>query len=129
MQRVMHGRDGRNTKAYALRSGGAKITRRRKIVQVYCFCFFFFFPVFFTDVLVLFDTKVVLVFFLFLFVVILAVFVWLPWSFCYSNHAAVLALADSKNNILVLAFFPCAFLVLQYFFLRRVSANLNGFSK
>ena len=36
----------------------------------------------------------------------------------------MLALADSKHNILALAFSPCAFLVLQYFFLRHLTCLL-----
>ena len=61
---TMFVRRGRNTKAYALCFGVAKITRRRKFVQVCCVCIFAFFPVFFTGLVVLFDVKVVLFFFL-----------------------------------------------------------------
>ena len=59
---TMFVRRGRNTKAYALCFGVAKITRRRKFVQVCCVCIFAFFPVFFTGLVVLFDAKVVLFF-------------------------------------------------------------------
>ena len=62
LTQCMLGRDGRNTKAFALCCGHAKIKRRQKIVQVCCSLIFPFVPVFFTGFFVLFDAKVVLLF-------------------------------------------------------------------
>ena len=63
LTQCMLGRDGRNTKAFALCCGHAKITRRQKIVQVCCSRAFLLFPVFFASVFIFLRTKVVLVFF------------------------------------------------------------------
>ena len=65
----------------------------------------------------------VVFFCLLLFVVILAVFVRPLWSFWCCNHAVVLALADSKYNILALAFAPVYFLSYTIF-LRHLTCLL-----
>ena len=70
----------------------------------------------FAALLVLFGTKVVLLFLPVVFVAILAVSVCPFWGFSFSNFALVLALTVRKYYCLDLAFSPCVFLAYLIFF-------------
>ena len=114
--RYVLGRDGRNTKAYALRSGCAKIMRSRKIVQVCCSRAFLLSPVFFASVYIFFTGESSAVFFLLLlFLLIYAVFLCPFCSVYCTDNAGVLVFVDIKHNCLILIFSHCVFLVRIFF--------------